>query len=149
MEAGYSLPIGSFDATIAGNVKIPTASREKALGSGEFDYGVGAQVSRRFGDFVPFVSANYTIFGEPDGFDVRNTLSGSAGSHVVLGTATSTTLSYMYEESAVESIADRQLIGLGLDTRVAKGVDLGLNASAGLTEDAPDARVGLRLSLGL
>lgn len=149
VEAGYSLPLGSFDATIAGNVKIPTASRDKALGSGELDYGVGAQVSRRLGEFVPFASANYTVLGKPDGFDVQNTLSGSAGSHYILGRSTSATLSYVYEESAVKSIADRQSIGLGLDTSVSRQISLGLNASAGLSKDAPDARVGLRLSLGL
>ena len=49
VQAGYSAPIGSVNAFIAGNVKVPIASREKALGTGEFDYGVTGQVSRQFG----------------------------------------------------------------------------------------------------
>ena len=52
---------------------------KKALGTGEFEYGVTGQVSRRFGRAIPFASANYSVAGEPDDFDVRNTVAASAG----------------------------------------------------------------------
>lgn len=148
LQGGYSVPLGSVNVFLAGNVKIPTASRDKALGTGEVDYGVSGQVSRRLGRTVPFVSASYTIIGEPDGFDVQNTLAGTVGGHFLLSDASSMTLSYSYEESVTSSVEDHQLIGLGLDTGVSNRIRLGLDARAGLSSDAPDARLGLRIGIG-
>ncbi len=148
LQAGYQLPLGSVNAFIAGNVKVPTASREKALGTGEVDYGVSGQLSRRFGEVIPFVSAGYTITGEPEGFDVRNTVSGSAGSHFLLGQKSSATLSYNYEQSATQNVSDRQSVGVGFATGLSSQLQLGINARAGLSDDAPDASVGLNLGLG-
>lgn len=148
LQAGYQLPLGSVNAFVAGNVKVPTASREKALGTGEVDYGVSGQLSRRFGDAIPFVTAGYTFTGEPEGFDVRNTVSGAAGSHFVLGRASLATLSYNYEQSASQEVNDRQSLGLGLATELASKLQLGVNARAGLSEDAPDASLGVSLGLG-
>lgn len=149
LQAGYQLPLGSVDAFIAGNVKVPTASREDGLGTGETDFGVSGQLSRRFGDVVPFVSAGYTFTGEPEGFDVRNTLSGSAGSHFVLGRQSLATLSYNYEQSATQIVEDRQSVGVGLSTGLSPRLQLGLNARAGVSADAPDASVGMSLGLKL
>lgn len=148
LQGGYSVPLGSVNAFLGGNVKVPTASREKALGTGELDYGVSGQVSRRFGRAIPFVSASYTVVGEPEGFDVRNTLSGSAGSHLILGNASSVTLDYSYEESATRSVENHQSVGVGLETDVSSHLRLGIDARAGLTEDAPDARIGVRMGIG-
>ena len=148
LQSGYSLPIGSVDAFVAGNVKIPTASRDKALGTGELDYGISGQVSRRIGRTVPFASVGYTIIGEPEGFDVRNTLAGSVGSHFFLSGSSSITASYSYEESATASVKDHQSVGIGFDTGVSSRIRLGVDARAGLSSDAPDARLGLRVGIG-
>lgn len=147
-QGGYSIPLGSLNAVIAGNVKLPTASREEALGTGEVDYGVSGLVSHRFGRAVPFASASYTVVGEPEGFDVRNTLAGGVGSHFLVGEKSTVTVSYSYEQSATTTIADHHTVGLGLETGVSSGLRLGLDARAGLSSDAPDARVGVRVGIG-
>lgn len=148
VQAGYLVPIGSVNAFVAGNVKVPTASREKALGTGEFDYGVTGQVSRQFGRAIPFASATYTVVGEPEGFDVRNTLAASAGAQLVVSDASSVTVSYAYEGSASTDIANRQSVGLGVETGLSSSLRLGLEARAGVSADAPDARLGLRVGIG-
>lgn len=148
LQGGYSFPLGTVDAFIAGNVKIPTASREEALGTGEVDYGVSGQVSRRFGRTIPFASASYTILGEPEGFEVRNTIAGGVGSHFLLSEKSTATVSYNYEQSATTTIKDHQSVGLGLETRISPELTLGLVARAGLSSDAPDARAGVRVGIG-
>lgn len=148
LQGGYSFPIGSLDAFIAGNVKVPTASREKALGTGALDYGVSGQVSRRIGRTVPFASASYTVIGETKGFDVQNTVAGSVGSHFLLSDTSSVTASYSYEQSATANIEDHQSIGIGLDTSLSTRIRLGLDGRAGLSSDAPDARLGLSIGIG-
>lgn len=149
LQGGYSFPIGSLDAFIAGNVKVPTASREKALGTGELDYGVSGQVSRRIGRTVPFAFVSYTVIGEPEGFDVENTVAGSVGSHFFLSDKSSVTASYNYEQSATAQVDDHQTIGIGLNTSLSTRIRLGLDGRAGLSSDAPDARLGLRIGIGL
>ncbi|MBX7459714.1 hypothetical protein [Qipengyuania huizhouensis] len=148
LQGGYSVPLGSVNAFIGGNLKVPTASREKALGTGKLDYGVSGQVSRQFGRAIPFVSASYTMVGEPEGFDVRNILSGSAGAQFILGSSSSVTLDYSYDESATRSVENHQSVGVGLAAGISSDLRLGIDARAGLTEDAPDARIGVRLGVG-
>ncbi|WP_156787447.1 hypothetical protein [Erythrobacter sp. SD-21] len=148
LQGGYAFPIGSFDAFVAGHVKVPTASREKALGTGELDYGVSGQVSRRTGRTVPFASASYTVVGELEGFDVQNTVAGRVGSHFLLSNTSSVTASYSYEQSATANVEDHQSLGVGLDTSLSTRIRLGVDARAGLSSDAPDARLGLRIGIG-
>ena len=148
LQGGYLFPFGTVNASIAGNLKIPTASRENALGTGEFDFGMSGQVSRRFGRTVPFASASYTVIGEPEGYDVQNTLAGTVGSYFLVGDDSSVTVSYNYEESATTNIGNQQSVGLGVETGLSSRIQLGLEARTGLSRDAPDARVGLRIGFG-
>lgn len=149
LKLGYLLPVSGIDASIGAAVKVPTASRAKGLGTGELDYGVSGQLSKRVGAIIPFVAGGYTIVGEPEGFDVRNTLSATAGSHVLLGRNSSVTGFYSYEQSASAQIGDSQKLGLGLSTSLSNTVRVGIEGAAGISEDAPDARVGLSIGIGL
>ena len=145
----YLLPVSIINASIGGAVKVPTASREKGLGTGELDYGISGQLSKRVGSFIPFVAGGYTIVGEPEEFDVRNTLAATAGSHVLLGGSSSVTGFYSYDQSASPQIGDNQRVGLALSTGLSTKIRVGIEGTAGLSEDAPDARVGLNIGIGL
>jgi len=149
LQAAYDIPIGGFATSLGGGVKLPTASRAKGLGTGKVDYAVNAQVARPLrGGITPFASVGYTILGKPDGFAVRNTLSGTAGTRVALSSRTSAALSYSYEQSASQALADRQSIGLGLGIALGHKLNLGLQGDAGLSRGAPDVKLGLRLGAG-
>lgn len=148
IQGAYIFPVAGLDAQVASSVKVPTASRRKGLGSGKLDFGASGQISKRLGAVIPFVGVGYTILGDPEGFDVRNTISGTTGAYYLVGESTSISLAYGYEQSATAEIGDRQNIGIGLGTNLSSQVRLGLDGSAGLSKDAPDARVGLRLGLG-
>ncbi len=149
LQASYDLPVAGFVATLGGGVKLPTASRAKGLGTGKVDYGVNAQVVRTLrGGITPFASVGYTILGKPDGFAVRNTFSGTAGTRVALSSRAFAALSYSYEQSASQALADRQSIGVGLGVALGRKLQLGLQGEAGLSRGAPDVKLGLRLGAG-
>jgi len=149
LQAAYDMPMAGFAATLGGGVKLPTASRAKGLGTGKVDYAVNAQVARPLrGGITPFASVGYTILGKPDGFAVRNTLSGTAGTRVALSSQTSAVLSYSYEQSASRALADRQSIGVGFGIPLGHKLQLGLQGEAGLSRGAPDMKLGLRLGAG-
>lgn len=148
LQADYQIPLGGLNASVGSIIKVPTASREAALGTGEVDFGVNGQISQRFGNVIPFVTAGYTVIGEPAGFSVRNTLSGAVGSQFVVSKSSSVTLSYSYDQAATQLIEDSQSVGLGFATNLASRLQLGVDARAGLSADAPDARLGIRLGVG-
>ncbi len=149
LNAAYQLPVSGVDASIGASVKVPTASREKGLGTGKVDYGVSGQLSKKMGAVVPFVGAGYTIIGEPDNFATRNILSGTAGSQLLLGKSSSLTAAYSYEQSASSSIGDRQSINMGFGTNLTRSVRIGVDGAVGLSDAAPDTRVGLKLRVGI
>lgn len=149
LNAAYQLPVSGVNASVGASVKVPTASREKGLGTGKVDYGVSGQLSRKMGAVVPFVGASYTIIGEPENFETRNTLSGAAGSHLLLGKNSALTASYSYEQSASSSIGDSQSINMGFGTNLTRSVRIGVDGALGLSDAAPDTRVGLKLRVGI
>ena len=149
LQAAYDITVAGVATSLGGGVKLPTASREKGLGTGKVDYALNAQVGRTFnGGITPFAAVGYTITGKPEGFAVRNTLSGTAGTRVALLQKASASLSYSYEQSAAQSLADRQSLGLGLRVALGRKLQLGLQGEAGLSRGAPDMKVGVRIGAG-
>lgn len=148
IQASVDLPLAGLATSLGTSVKLPTASVAKGLGTGKADYAVVGQVARPMGVLTPFLSLGYTVLGEPDGFDVHNTLSGSAGARMKLGARTFAALSYSYEEAATETLADRQAIGIGLGTSFEDNMRLSLEGNAGLSEGAPSASIAARIGFG-
>lgn len=67
-ETGY-MPL----IAVTGRMKLPTASASQGLGTGEFDYGFGMELSKMFGEnWIGFLDGGYNIIGDPDGFELQN-----------------------------------------------------------------------------
>lgn len=146
VQAAYDIPVAGFTASLGGGLKLPTASRAKGLGTGKLDYAINGQIARALrGGITPFVAVGYTMLGKPEGFAVRNTLSATAGSRIALSSGASAALSYSYEQSASQALADRQSVGLGLGVALGRKMQLGLQGEAGVSRGAPDMKLGLRL----
>ena len=60
-------------------IKIPVASFNKGLGSGEFDYGLSLSFKKAFNTFALFSDIGYLVLGDPDEFDYENPLTFGAG----------------------------------------------------------------------
>lgn len=149
LQAAYDLPVAGFIASVGGGLKLPTASRAKGLGTGKVDYAVNARVERALDEGItPFASVGYSILGKPDGFAVRNTLSAVAGTRVALSERGAAALSYSYEQSASQTLADRQSVGLGLGVALGRKLQLGFQGEAGLSRGAPDMKLGLQFGVG-
>lgn len=148
LTARYRLPraaLGGFEVDLMGRVKLPTASREKRLGTGEVDFAVGGEVSRDVGKFEPFVSAQYRINGDRPDFDYRNTVAASAGTGIRLSRRTRASLSYDFSQSRIRGRSPFHSVDAGLSTRLSRQLFLSGSASVGLSENAPD--LGLRSTI--
>jgi len=58
---------------VTGRIKVPTADADRALGTGKWDEGVGAEVSKFLGDkWLAFLDGGFNIIGRPEGLNLRN-----------------------------------------------------------------------------
>lgn len=149
LSAAYDLPMSGMALSVRSAVKLPTASTSKGLGTGEVDYSVGADLSIPLGKVTPFASLSYSIVGDPEGLDLRNSLSGQAGGSVQLGGQTAVHLGYGYARSTSELVSDEQRIFGGLNMGLGDGTWLGLYGSSGLSDGAPDFGAGVSLAVSL
>lgn len=145
----YRLPradLGGFELDLMGRVKLPTASRDKRLGTGEIDYAMGAELSRRMGKIEPFVSAQYRINGDRPDRDYRNTVATSLGANIRVARGTRASLAWDYTQSRIRGREGSHMLDAGLTQQLARGLTLGGDAAVGLSKNAPDFRVGMTLT---
>lgn len=135
-----------FDLDLTGRVKLPTASRDKGLGTGKTDFGVSGEVSRTFGNATPFVSVGYRLPGDPDGIDLRNSLTASVGSTFTAG-STVFIASYDYSgRTSANAFNSHSMFG-AISAPIAQRLNVTGYGTAGLSRGAPDYGVGLLLTL--
>lgn len=149
LGAAYTMPSSSFDLTLLSQMKVPTASGRKRLGTGEIDYSVGAELSKRLGGVTPFVGIGYTIPGDPEGYDLRNSLSARAGVAAGLGSRVRGYVAYGYAQSLSPLVTDEQQISTGINAGLSDRLSLGLYGSAGLSQGSPDVGAGVQLGVKL
>lgn len=149
LGAAYTVPSESVGLTFSGEVKVPTASEEKGLGTGAMDYAVGAELSKSFGRVTPFVGVAYTLPGDPEGYELRNSLSARAGAAVQMAKRVRGHVSYGYAQSVSPLVPDEQEISTGVNAGLSNNVVLGLYGSAGLSRGSPDVGAGLQLGFKL
>lgn len=145
--AAYAVPTASIDVALTGQVKLPTASTRKGLGTGKTDYAVGAEASKALGRVSPFVGVGYTVRGDPQGYDLRNGMSVNAGAAVQLSASTRAVLSYGYEQAASRLVGDEHQVTAGLAGELTKRVGWTAYGSSGLSQGAPDMGAGVALRL--
>jgi hypothetical protein len=152
ITAAYTIPrerLGGVAVAAIGQVKLPTASRSRGLGTGKADYTAAVELAGRIGPVAPFAAAGYTIVGEPAGLDLRNAASARAGASLDQSPRAQATLSFDYAGSISPLLPDERQLSTGFETAVSKRLSLRLHGSAGLSDGAPDAAAGIGIGLKL
>ena len=147
LGAAWVAPVKAVNLAAYGQVKLPTA--KAGLGTGKADYAIGAEAAKPLGTVTPFANVTYTMPGSPDGYRLRNTLTGQAGLNAALGSGVSGQIAYGYAQSPGAALADEQLLSMRLTTGVASRISLSVHGGAGLSKGAPDASAGVQLGLRL
>ena len=145
--AAYDLPVQGIYASVRAGAKLPTASVTKGLGTGKADYSLGADLAKPIGVVTPFAGLTYTVAGDPEGFELRNSFSGQAGAALRVSKSASAQLGYAYAESPDRMGENDQRIVGGLNAGVGKSLSLGVYGSGGLSPGAPDVGGGVTLGL--
>jgi len=142
----YGVPApGGIDLRFGGEVKLPTASARRGLGTGETDLTIAAEAARSFGAVTPFLSLSYTMAGDPEAYRLRDSLAGRGGIGLRLGEGLRGTLSYGHARSASALVGDESLLASSIEASLSDRVSLGFTGRAGLSEGAADLAVGVQL----
>ena len=146
----HTLPgIAGVEITLSGQAKLPTASASRGIGTGETDFAVGAEIARSFGPVTPFLSIGYTMPGDPEAYDLRNSLSARSGVSLQLGRSLRGSVSYGFAESVSPLVPDEQQVSMGLNASLSNRVSLGLSGNAGLSNGSPDVAASVSLGFRL
>ncbi len=157
----WSLPAavtGNWLVDLGARVKLPTASANQGLGTGETDGSFSLDIARSVGAWTLYAGAGYRILGDPtiDGpggapvtIDLMNGATASAGLLYLFRDGSSLSLSYDYLARTVEGSSAAQEVTLGF------GMPLGDSpwrwtayGVAGLSRASPNFAVGMSISYG-
>lgn len=126
-----------FDLSLVGKIKVPTADKNKGLGTGKFDETIGVELARSIvPDWTGYLDVYYTFIGSPAGLDLKNTTAFDIGASYKW--AEDMTLSLFYAESTpvVSGVEDLRDLLANVEYRFSKeaslfgGIDIGLSTSS-------------------
>ena len=149
LSASYTVPaaiLAGFEVKVSGLTKLPTGPARRRLNTGETDFGASIDVSRRFGDWNPFLTVGYLVPGKPTVFTLYNTTSVSAGTTLELNDHLVAMASYDWDSASTPLVpASHELFGSLSWVRDDK-VTLSGYTTVGLSDGSPQIGVGVLIS---
>lgn len=150
VRARYDMiDFGVAQLSINGKVKLPTGSDSDGLSTGELDYSGGIELAATTGVVQPFGEIGYRVLGDPDGFDLKNGLYGSAGALILFPGNLIGIASYDYVEASTATIDDTHSLFGGIVIPASDRLSLTTYGTAGLSDSAADWGLGVLLSFKL
>jgi len=136
----------SFDLSLVGNLKLPTADKNKGLGTGELDQGLGAEFAKKISPWWSLrADGYYTIIGSPAGVNFNNQLAFDMGIFRELNKDLWLTALYETRSALVSGNADARDLRGTLAYKSPGGMQYTCGLVLGLSRGSP----ALGLSAGL
>jgi opacity protein-like surface antigen len=130
---------------LTGKVKFGTADEDDGLGTGENDYTLQLDLSKRFGRVTPFGAAGYKFIGEPSGVSLRNKIFAYGGATVRVTDRMNLGLVYDWSQSSVRDRSDFHELSPFATFRFGRHFAIDPYFVVGLSESAPDWGAGMQL----
>lgn len=146
----YLMEEGDFAPLVAltGRIKFPTADADRGLGTGEFDEGVGVELTKRLAArWLAYIDGGYNFIGDAPGTDFHNQWWYDAG--IGYDVTDNLHMSVFYEEyrALVNTVNNaRDLLALA-SYSVTDRVRVTGSALAGLSNGAPNYGFGVGIRL--
>ncbi len=134
-KEGDNIPALSFTAL----VKLPTASTEQNLGTGELDYGIGISASKDMGFVYGFWDVNYYLLGDPQTIDLTNPIGFGLGIGKPLLNGKLSLLAYYYGYTEIlDGVEPPRDLTLNANYRINRMYQIDGGFSMGFSESSPD-----------
>ena len=152
LAAGHSFDLnssGDLRLDLTGRLKVPTASDDDNLGSGEFDYSFAAGLSKATGQWSHFGDVGYRITGDPEDRPLKDTLFATIGTSYLMRNSTTIGLAYDFSQSATPETDDSHEVSSWVSFRINKKTRLQLYSLVGVSDGGPDYGIGTRIQFKL
>jgi len=137
----------SFDLSLAGKLKLPTADEKKGLGTGELDEGVGLEFAKEINSrWTLLADGYYTIIGDPSGMDFNNQVSLDVGFYRLLNEKLALTVLYETQNAIVDGNADPRSLSGALSYSASDGVQFSGGLALGMSDGSPDIGINAGFS---
>ncbi len=131
-------------------IKLPSADRDKRLGTGETDIGVGLETVRMFPNrFIALFDIDYTFIGTPSGARYENPLSISIGTGYLTSDHLLVAASYEWRQAISPHHQDPQNLTFLVNYRIQNDLRLFAIFDMGLNDATVDYGFGTGLSYRL
>ena len=129
-------------------VKLPTASRNKRLGTGEVDVTLGADLVQVVGDATFYVHGRRKFAGKPEGSTIRSTWGAGGGASFKAANGVYVGADYSWQQSAFAGREASSEVSGWFNTRLSDNLSMTVYAGTGLSDNSADlfggASVGFR-----
>lgn len=152
LKGSHTLVPESADSArwdLTGKIKFGTAERDKALGTGQDDFGIQLDGERNFGTNGVFGSLGHLFLGEPSGIDYRNAVYGTLGFQHRFGETTAAGLALDGQEASVAGTPSQLEARLFLSSKSGPRTHVTGYVLKGLQDGSPDWGAGLVVKTGL
>lgn len=131
---------------LTGRIKAPTASFDKGLGTGAWDFAVQLDAAQAIGNLVPFATLGYRFTGDPTGFALRDVVYGSAGLQYTLDDIFTAGAYYDIRQSSIRGAATPQEGTAYMNVRINSDWSLLLYGVKGFSDNSPTVGGGLSIT---
>lgn len=135
---------------LSGQVKLPTASKERNYGTGEFDYGMTLNLAKRWHNYAGFLDVGYWILGDTPEIDYNNPFTYGVGVGRFFNDGKfSALIYYQGYTTLLENYDPPQQGSLGFYYRMSDKAILSTTATAGFSDTSPDFGLSAGFNLTL
>lgn len=131
---------------LTAGAKVPTASKQDALGTGEPAYTLQLDLFDRLGAVTPLLTVGYRFVVPSQGFDLKDSWFTSVGAGVQLNDHLGLGLLYDYWQASSGTGADAHELFPYASWRISEQLRAGPYAVIGLSAGSPDYGLGLQIS---
>ena len=124
---------------VTAKIKFPTADRDRGLGTGEFDEGLGLEVSKKLTDaWISFVDLGYTNLGNLSGITLRNQWNYDLGVGYYFTKALLGSVYYEEWTAAISGLQNPQDLLLAMNYTASSTWRFNASIARGLSDGAPN-----------
>ncbi|MCL4501801.1 MAG: DUF3187 family protein [Deltaproteobacteria bacterium] len=132
--------------SVYGAVKFPTADRNRALGTGEFDGSGGLAFRKNFDRNIVYGYAGYTVLGNPPGVNLKNFFSSGVGYARWVTSSFKPYIEFNFATQITEFSREYLNATLGFEYYFTRKISITAYAQKGIIAGAPDYAGGTLLN---
>lgn len=128
-------------------LKVPTADKDKGLGTGETDFGAQTSLSKPMALLTPFLTMGFTVLGDSDLISYKNILHGSLGASCAVSDTITATVAYDFRSRATDVADHFQELSIECAKQINRFWKASFLIATGLSDAAPDWTGGISLAI--